>query len=106
MEMGFYDEDLPCLILQIVDINNKLNCNSNLGHQDDEVWEIYYRFFPGTFIANTYNNNQSFRNSVTSAVDEIVIPYLGETINGEKILRIEIDGLSIPLEEVPVVSDP
>ena len=105
MEIGFYDEDLPGLILQIIDINNKLNCDINEVDFDDNDLDILERFFPGWQVARAYSHDAIFRNGVTSGRDRIQIPYMGKVLNGEKILRIEIDGLSIPLEEVPLLSD-
>ena len=101
MEIGFYDEDLPGLILQIVEVNNKLNCDIHAS-LDDNGYEIRNRFFPGHFIARTYYNNIGFKESVASDDGEVRIPYMGQVLNGEQILRIEVNGLSIPLEEINI----
>lgn len=104
MEIGFYDEDLPGLILQIVEVNNKLNCDihASLG---DNGYEICNRFFPGHLIAGAYYNNIGLKESVASDDGEVRIPYMGQRLNGEQILRIEVDGLSIPLKEINIRSE-
>lgn len=105
IEIGFYDEDLPELILNIVEMAEKLNCDTSLyspvsppmGSYDNSM-ELSRRFFPGVFIARIFNieNSTYFRDSVTSGGDEIIAPYLWQTLNGEQILRITVDGVSIP----------
>jgi len=113
LEIGFYDEDLPGLILQIVEMAENLNCDVSLDSPvspsldpDDKNMELSRRFFPGVFIARFFSLESFtfFRNSVTSGGDEIIIPYTYQTLNGELILRIEVDGVSIPLQRhLPVV---
>lgn len=96
LEIGFYDEDLPGLILQIVELAEKINCNLNVSVLGFE--EICDRFFGGWTIAGAFNNASFayFRNSVTSGGDEVAIPYMGRGLNGEQILRVTVDGVSIP----------
>ena len=96
VEVGYYDEDLPGLILHIIDINNKLNCDNNDVSFDVNDSDVLDRFFPGWRVAQALNFDSTY---VTSQSDEmIIIPYMEQVLNGEKSLWIEIDGLSIPLE--------
>jgi hypothetical protein len=97
LEIGFYDEDLRALILDIVEMAEKLSCDGSVSGFDPN-WELYPRFFGGVSIAQTFNHEsfRYFRNSVTSDGDEIIIPYFSQAINGEQILRIEVDNVSIP----------
>jgi hypothetical protein len=107
VEIGFYNEDLPGLILQTVEMAKNLNCNVSLDSPvspsldpDDKNMELSRRFFSGVFIARFFNLESFtyFRDSVISGGEEITIPYLYQTLNGEQILRAEVDGVSIPLQ--------
>jgi len=99
LEIGFYDEDLPGLILHIVEIAEKLNYDPNVGFPDSNDLEICDRFFGGWNIAQSFKHFLGLSESVTSAAsggDELKIPYMGQVLNGEQILRITVDGVSIP----------
>ncbi len=105
LEIGFYNEDLPTLILNIVEMAEKLNCDISLTSPasppldpNDNRMELNRRFFEGVFIARFFNLESFtyFRDSVLSGTDEITTPYLWQTLNGEQVLRIEIDNLLIP----------
>lgn len=98
LEIGFYDEDLPGLILHIVEIAEKLNYDFNVGFPDFHDLEIVDRFFGGWSITNGFKNLLGFSESVMSAsVDgEFTIHYMGPVLNGEQTLCITIDGVSIP----------
>jgi hypothetical protein len=105
LEIGFYDEDLPGLILEIVEMAELLNCdvrspaNGSGIVPTDRVRELRRRFFGGQFIARAFYGESFayFRDSITSGGDEVIIPYLSQTLNGEQTLRTEVDGFSIPL---------
>jgi hypothetical protein len=102
IEIGFYDEDLRALILGVVDMVEKLGCDgsavSNLVSSNASAMRLYYRFFGGFTIAglHTTENISFFRNSVTSDGDEILMPTMHQSLNGEQILRLEVENLSIP----------
>ncbi|HUV64194.1 MAG TPA: hypothetical protein VMW24_09860, partial [Sedimentisphaerales bacterium] len=102
VDIGFYNEDLPTLILQTVEMAEKLTCDigpsSAANPSDEDTMELFRRFFGGVFIAKLYNlkSFEDFRNSVASGGDEIVAPYLWQMLNGEQVLRMEIDNVSIP----------
>ena len=83
----------------------KLNCDISLTSPasppvdpNDNRMELNRRFFEGVFIARFFNLESFtyFRDSVLSGTDEITTPYLWQTLNGEQVLLIEIDNLSIP----------
>lgn len=110
VEIGYYDEDLPGLILQIVDMAEQLNCDIGLDSpiHDPYDMEVRRRFFGGVFVARFFylESFEYFRNSVTSGGDEVFIPYMWQTLEGEKILRIEVDNVSIPYEsKYPPLND-
>lgn len=96
VEIGFYDENLPGLILDIVDTANKLGCKFDVGTSGFD--EVIRRFFRGWDIARLYNTYTDFRKAVTTATDEILMNYIGPPLLGEQTLRITVDGVSIPYE--------
>jgi hypothetical protein len=102
IEIGFYDEDLRALILGVVDMAERI------GYDDSALSAVthsgplalYYRFFGGFEIAGSFKteNITYFRDSVTSDGDEILMPPMDKALNGEQVLRIEVDNVSIPYE--------
>ena len=100
IEIGFYDEDLRALILDVVDMAERI------GYDDDAVSAVQrssplilnHRFFAGLWIARSFKTESItwFRDSVTSDGDEILTPILEQSLNGEQVLRIEVDNLPIP----------
>ena len=105
VEIGYYDENLPGLILGIVEMAEKLNCDSSTIPPTDlmkfsSTDRLYHRFFGGIEIAIFFNSESFtyFRDSVTAGGDEIIAPYLFQTLNGEKVLRFVVENVSIPYE--------
>jgi len=100
IEIGFYDEDLRALILGVVDMVERLGCDGSairdLVSSDASAMRLYYRFFGGFTIAGWFKNRTFFSNSVTSDGDEILMPTMHQSLNGEQVLRIEVENLSIP----------
>lgn len=106
IEIGYYDEDLPGLIQQIVDIARRLNCESIDFENFEEYardYKILDRYFGGLLIEKAFSEQEDFRESTMSGGDEIILPYIsefynvGEHILDEQILRLEIDGVYIPM---------
>ncbi|MBN2183610.1 MAG: hypothetical protein JW715_17005 [Sedimentisphaerales bacterium] len=104
LEIGFYDEDLPGSIFEIVDLAEELNCDIE---PNSPIWDytdtdICRRFFAGVFVARFFylESFVYFRDSVTSGGDEILIPYMWQNLNGEQVLRAEIDCVSIPIKSI------
>ncbi len=101
LEIGYYDEDLPGLILKIVDFAEELGCDvgpySPLYGSADSTGFLQ-RFFAGLVVASGFNLDSwaYFRNSVTSGGDEIILPYMWQALNGEKVLRVTVDPVAIP----------
>ncbi|MGB2864200.1 MAG: hypothetical protein WBC05_12795 [Sedimentisphaerales bacterium] len=99
IEIGFYDEELRALILGVVDMAERIGYDdsalSALKHSGPLA--LYYRFFGGFQIARLFKteNITYFRDSVTSDGDEILMPPMYQSLNGEQVLRIEVDNLPI-----------
>jgi hypothetical protein len=106
IEIGFFDEDLRALILGVVDIAERI------GYDDADVSAVmsssplilYNRFFAGLRIARLFKTESItwFRDSVMSDSDEILTPLLEQALNGEQILRIKLDNVSIPYGYQPL----
>jgi len=100
VEIGYYDEDLPGLILDIAEMAEELNCDIGLDSPIHYTYDmkVRRRFFGGVFVARFFylERFEYFRNSVTSGGDEVFIPYMWQTLEGEQVLRATIDGVSIP----------
>jgi len=102
IEIGFYDEDLRALILGVVDMAERIGYDdstlSEVARSDSQ--SLYYRFFGGFTIARSFKNEDIiyFRDSVTSDGDEILTPPMHQALNGEQVLRLEVDNVSIPYE--------
>ena len=94
LEIGFYDEDLPGMILQIVDVAETINCD--LGVSSLGIHEISERFFGGCTVAKVFKYNEFFRESVISGGDEVRIPYMDQVLHGEQVLRLVVNDVSIP----------
>lgn len=101
LEIGYYDEDLRALILEIVNVRDKLGCDGSaisFAAVPQSTWEVYNRFFGGVRIARLFDSPtvKYFRDSVTSGGDEIIAPYFRQALHGELVLRLEVDDVSIP----------
>jgi hypothetical protein len=113
LEIGYYDEDLRALILEIVNVRDKLGCDGSaisFAEVPHSTWEVYNRFFGGVLIAQLFNspNVEYFRESVMSGGDEIIAPYFRQALYGEQVLRLEVDNVSIPYKSnyPPLTDDP
>jgi len=102
LEIGYYDEDLRALILEIVNVAERLGCDASaISFWDPQsTEEVYHRFFGGVLIAQLFNSPtvEYFHDSVTSGGDEIIAPYFHQALYGEQVLRLEVDNVSIPYE--------
>jgi len=100
LEIGYYDEDLRALILEIVNVRDKLGCDwSAIPYPTPQsTEEVFNRFFGGVRIARLFDIStfSYFRDSVTSGGDEIIAPYFRQALHGELVLRLEVDNVSIP----------
>ena len=101
IEIGFYDEDLRALILGVVDMAERIGRDDSAFSELTEpanTLQLYYRFFGGFKIAGWFKSRAWFRDSVTADGDEILSPPMRQSLNGEQVLRIEVDNLSIPFK--------
>lgn len=90
IEIGFYDEDLRGLILNIVNLAEQLSCDTSvLSSIVNPEAQIAERFFAGVYIERVFHQESfgGFRNSVLSDGDELSMPYMNQFLNGEQVLR-------------------
>jgi len=101
LEIGFYNEDLPGMIREILEMAEKLNC-ARLEPIEYRT-AFFLRYFKGIWIAHLFGGLSNFEKYVyQEGSEEITIPYTQQNLNGEQVLRIEVDGVHIPYEEVEV----
>ena len=101
LEIGFYNEDLPGMIREILEMAEKLNC-ARLEPSEYRT-AFFMRYFKGIWIAHQVFGGLSGFEEYTykEGSEEITIPYTQQNLNGEQVLRIEVNGVHIPYEEVP-----
>jgi hypothetical protein len=99
LEIGYYDENLPALILEIVELAEHLDINLGVGYHGFSQ-DVRYRFFGGPIIAFLFKSDLGFGPNVRSAEanGEMWMFHMGGIHMGEKVLRIEVDNVSIPYE--------
>jgi hypothetical protein len=102
LEIGFYNEDLPGMIRDILEMAEKLNC-ARLESSEYRT-PFFIRYFKGIWIAHQLFGGLSGFEEYTykEGSEEINIPYTWQNFGGEQVLRIEVDGVYIPYEEVPI----
>ena len=99
LEISFYDEDLPRLILEIVEIADHINCDLSVGYFGFRT-DVSNRFFGGPMIALLFKHLLDFESNVELAYDdgEMWMPHMDGVHMGEQVLRLMVDGVSIPLK--------
>jgi hypothetical protein len=99
LEIGFYNEDLPKLIRDILEMTEKLNC-ARLEFSEYET-AFFMRYFKGIYIAHRHFGGLSSFEEYTyqEGNEEINIPYTRQNLIGEQVLRIEVDGVHVPYDE-------
>ncbi|MHC4564802.1 MAG: hypothetical protein ACYTE3_03500 [Planctomycetota bacterium] len=99
LEIGYYDESLPALILEIIKIAEHLNIDFSVGYYGFSH-NVRERFFGGPIVALSSKGLLGFESNVRSADTggEMWMPHFYKVRMGEKVLRIEVDNVSIPYE--------
>jgi len=102
LEIGLYNEDLPGMVRGILVEAEKLGCPSltslNLGDHNLPVIE---RYFGGLRIDSYFGGLLGFEEYYyKDSGDQVLIPYTYQALKGEQVLRITVDGVLIPYEEV------
>ncbi len=106
LEIGFYNEDLPGMILEILEMAEKLNC-AHLETSGEYRTAFFMRYFKGIWIAYLFDGLSGFEKyAYQEGNEEISIPYTWQNFGGEQVLRIEVDGVHIPYEDEEVLVDP
>jgi len=106
VEIGFYNEDLPMTIRNILELAEKLNC-AVLDTAGDYRTALFQRFFKGLWIEKHFGGLQGFETHTYKDGDEqIPISYSQQRFISEQILRAEVDNISIPYkdDDLPLTS--
>jgi len=95
LEIGFYDEDLPALICSIIIEADKFS-----GTTFDIDTAIVKEYFKGLLVKGCLGPLNSFEELNKDLINKgkVVIYYSYQALTGEKVLRIEVDNVSIPYE--------
>ena len=97
LEIGFYNEDMPGIIRNILEMAEKLNCAHIEVSEDTR--DFFIRYFKGIWIAEIFGGLSQFEEYVyQKGNEEIEIPYTWQQFNSEQVLRIEVDGVHIPYD--------
>ncbi len=99
LEIGFYNEDLPGTIREILETAEKLNC-TRLEYSEYHT-DLFQRYFKGIWIAHQlFGGLSGFEeHTYKEGSEEIIIPYSWQRFGGEQVLRIDVDGVYIPYED-------
>ncbi len=101
LEIGFYNEDLPGMIREIIEVAEKLNCASL--EPKEYMTSLFKHYFKGIWIVHMFFGGglSNFEEWLSQqGGEEIRIPYTWQNLGSEHVLRIEVDGVHIPYEEV------
>jgi hypothetical protein len=91
LEVGFYDEDLPALIRDIAEIANTFS--NGTWSLDSQVMRTYFRGMAARYALMYYTNKSS---DAYGEGGRVYIHYSYQALTGEKVLRAEINGVSVP----------
>ena len=91
LEIGFYDEDLPGLILSIIQEANKFSDLSCVAPT-----AMTKEYFRGLLVRTRMGNLPNIIEAHSKG--HVFIDYSWQSLTGEKVLRIVVDGVSIPYE--------
>jgi hypothetical protein len=103
LEIGFYDQDLPGLIRSIIEVVERLGC-ANVELEDYES-DIMRHYFKGLLIKGRFGGLEHFDESHQD-VSEQFITACTDQLLGEQVLRLEVDGVSIPYVSAPAAEEP
>jgi len=102
LEIGFYNEDLPKLIRDILEMAEEVDC-ARLEYNSKYTTAFFASYFKGAWIAQLFGGLSGFEEyAYKEGSEEIKIPYSTysrQNFGIEQILRIEVDGVHIPYDE-------
>jgi hypothetical protein len=90
LEIGYYDEDLPALVRGIFDVADKFSPESR--NLDPNIERTYFRGLAVRRALGAYD----IMNQDPYGEGRISIGYSYQALVGEKVLRMEVNGVAIP----------
>jgi len=96
IEIGFYEEDLPRIVRDFLAEGEKKISDTS---PNDDLAIVIKDFFGGLLGFNGCNEGLNMS-------EQVLIHYSGQTLKGEQVLRITVDGLHIPYKEEEEWSKP
>jgi len=91
LEIGFYDEDLPGLILSIIQEADKFSDLRSVA-----ATAMTKEYFRGLLVRTSMGNLPNIIEAHSKG--QVFVDYSWQALTGEKVLRIEVYGVSIPYE--------
>jgi len=86
IEIGFYPDDLPEMVLSVLDEAERAFENAPGDNNEDGLLE----WSGGSVFFITYNENEPHRS------ERVLIPWTNQRLTGEHILRLQVDAVHIP----------
>ena len=110
LEIGFYEEDLPKLIRDILEMAEEVDCAPLELNSKKYSAAFFARYFKGAWIAQLFGGLSGYEeNAYKEGSEEIKIPYSTysrQNFGVEQVLLIEVNGVNIPYDEnAPIHSE-
>lgn len=98
VEIGFYDEDLPRKVHSILEMADRLGCVlPPLNEMSAEEMNILFQYFGGVWIFGTFKGGVTgFDAFYQEGSDSVEIPWEWPIDKDESLLKIVVDGVSVP----------
>jgi len=90
LEIGYYDRDLPAMIRSIIAVAEKSGLAIN-----DVPWDILNTYFRGVAVQALLRDFDR-ENTDPYGQGQVLIRYTSQALTGEKVLRVDVNGVSIP----------
>ena len=90
LEIGYYDEDLPALVRRIFEVADEFNPES--WNLDPNIREVYFR---GLAVRSALSGFYVI-NKDPYGEGRVYVEYSHQALAGEKVLRMQINGVAIP----------
>jgi hypothetical protein len=102
MQIGFYAEDLPQMVLGILALADKI-IHPPLDYLTDSDIRIIERYFGGLLVEYWLGGLSSFKegNKKVDLNEQVWISYTYQALKGERFSELVIDGVSIPYRPLP-----
>jgi len=98
LEIGYYSGDLPATILDMLRDTEATPLSETSRDVASEKRGVAY-WFGGTQTFLMFNENAFYEDRLLNRSEWVAIPYTSQSLKGERILRLDADGVRIPYLE-------